>query len=105
MTVWGYPVVLWRFRRSCLTYAEHFTSIGFLDVFNDVIEKFLFGYCPFSSLISARRCLKMLFIEDECHCTKYDIHALLDGVLLRVDFRNIVKSDLQTRLPELPEFL
>ncbi len=86
MTIWGYPVVLWRFRRSCFTYTEYFTSIGFLDEFNDVIEKLLFCYCPFASFISARCCLKMLFVEDECHCTKHDIHTLLYGVLLRVDF-------------------
>ena len=88
MTVWGYPVVLWRFRRSCLTDAEHFTSIGFFDEFND-----------------AWSCFEMFLIQHKCHCTEYDIHTLLYGVLLRVDFRNIVKPDLQTRLPELPEFL
>ena len=27
---------------------------------------------PFASLISARCCLKMLCVEDECHCTKRD---------------------------------
>ena len=63
VTVWGYPVVLWRFKRSCLTYAEHFTSIGFLDEFNDVIEKFLFCYCPFASLIGAWSCFEMFLIQ------------------------------------------
>ena len=78
MTVWGYPVFLWGFCRSCFTYAEYFTFIGFLDEFNDVVEEFFFSNSAISSNLIFRRAF--LNCQNFCNDRIWALNEILIGI-------------------------
>ena len=80
-------------------------TIGILDELKDVVEQRFFSFCLITGLRRSRWNLQMFVVQAERHGTQYDVHTLLDAMLVGIYLGYIIVPDNNPSSAELPQIL
>ena len=105
MAVRDNPAVASTIRKGGLRDIKVGNTIGILDEFKDVIEQRLFSFCLITGLRCSGRNLQMFVVQSERHGPQYNVHTLLDAMLVGIYLGYIIVPDNNSSLPELPQVL
>lgn len=106
MAVWHSPATTAGLRLGVFVYVKVRVSVGLFDKAQDMLEQFLLGLGLLArSTLAAIWSCQMHLVHMEGHRPKDNVHALLDGVLVRINLGDVPGLQDNLGIVEEREFL